>query len=70
VGRYTSLERLIEEAKDDYYHVLQQSSQRWHEGKHDLLPWLNHFLAIARRAYGEFERRAGEVKPRAGQRPG
>jgi Fic family protein len=62
VGRYISLERLIEEGKDDYYHVLQQSSQRWHEGKHDLLPWLNHFLSNARRAYGEFERRAGRVK--------
>lgn len=62
VGRYISLERLVEEAKEDYYHVLQQSSQRWHEGKHDFLPWLNHFLAIVRRAYGEFEQRAGQVK--------
>jgi Fic family protein len=62
VGRYISLERLIEEAKEDYYHVLQQSSQRWHDSKHDLLPWLNHFLAIARRGYGEFENRAGQVK--------
>lgn len=62
VGRYISLERLIEEAKADYYRVLQESSSRWHEGKHDLLPWLNHFLAIARRAYGELDRRAGEVK--------
>lgn len=61
VGRYISLERLIEEAKEDYYHVLQQSSQRWHEGKHDLLPWLNHFLSIIRRAYREFEQRAGEI---------
>jgi hypothetical protein len=26
------------------------------------LPWLNHFLAILRRAYGEFEQRAGQVK--------
>jgi Fic family protein len=62
VGRYISLERLVEEAKEDYYHVLQKSSQRWHGSKHDLLPWLNHFLAIARRAYGEFEQRAGQVK--------
>jgi Fic family protein len=66
VGRYISLERLIEEAKDDYYHVLQQSSQHWHDGKHDFLPWLNHFLAIVRRAYGEFEQRAGEVKSKRG----
>jgi Fic family protein len=70
VGRYISLERLIEEAKEDYYRVLQESSQRWHEGKHDLLSWLNHFLAIARRAYGEFERRAGEVKVPRGAKAG
>lgn len=62
VGRYISLERLIEEAKEDYYDGLQRSSQRWHDGKHELLPWLNHFLSIARRAYIEFERRAGQVK--------
>lgn len=70
VGRYISLERLIEEAKEDYYHVLQQSSPRWHEGKHDLLPWLNHILAVIRRAYGEFERRAGEVKAPRGAKAG
>ncbi|HEY4416438.1 MAG TPA: hypothetical protein VGO57_12170 [Verrucomicrobiae bacterium] len=61
-GRYISVERLLEEAKEDYYHVLRQSSQRWHEGKHDLLPWFNHFLAIARRTYLEFEQRAGQIK--------
>ena len=58
------MERLVEEAKEDYYHVLQKSSQRWHDSKHDLLPWLNHFLAIARRAYGEFEDRSGAMKSR------
>ena len=62
VGRYISLERLIEESKEDYYHVLQQSSQRWHDGKHEFLPWLNHFLAIVRRGYTQFEQRAGQVK--------
>ncbi len=66
VGRYISLERLIEESKEDYYHVLQQSSQRWHDGKHEFLPWLNHFLAIIRRGYAEFEKRAGDVKSKRG----
>jgi hypothetical protein len=70
VGRYISLERLIEEAKEDYYHVLQKSSQRWHDSKHDLLPWLNHFLAIARRAYGELEEHAGQVKAPRGAKAG
>ena len=62
VGRYISLERLVEESKEDYYEALQHSSQRWHEGKHDLVPWLNFFLAIIRRACGEFEQRAGQIK--------
>jgi Fic family protein len=62
VGRYISLERLIEESKEDYYAVLQASSAGWHEGKHDLLPWLNYFLAIVRRAFVHFEERAGQVK--------
>ncbi len=62
VGRYISLERLIEESKEDYYAVLQASSADWHDGKHDLLPWLNYFLAIVRRAYVQLEERAGRVK--------
>lgn len=62
VGRYISLERLVEESKDDYYEALRQSSQQWHEGRHDLLPWANYFLAILRRAYREFEGRAGQLK--------
>jgi Fic family protein len=66
VGRYISLERLTEESKEDYYETLHRSSQRWHEGKHDFIPWLNFFLAIIRRAYTEFEQRAGQLKSRRG----
>jgi Fic family protein len=60
VGRYISLERLVEETRDDYYDVLRRSSEEWHEGRHDILPWLNYFLAILKRAYRELEARAGE----------
>jgi len=62
VGRYISLERLVEESKEDYYEVLQRSSEGWHEGHNDLLPWLNYFLSILRRAYRELEQRAGSIK--------
>lgn len=62
VGRYVSLERLTEESKDDYYDALRRSSDGWHDGHHDLLPWLNYFLGVVRRAYREFEERAGQVK--------
>jgi Fic family protein len=66
VGRYVSLERLVEESKEDYYAVLQRSSEGWHEGTHDILPWLNYFLAVLRRAYLEFQQRAGEIQSRRG----
>ena len=62
VGRYISLERLLEETRDDYYDVLQRSSAGWHESRHDLFPWLNYFLTIVRGAYREFEDRVGQVK--------
>jgi Fic family protein len=62
VGRYISLERLVEQTKEDYYEVLKLSSEGWHEAQHDLLPWLNYFLTIIRRASREFEERAGQVK--------
>jgi Fic family protein len=61
VGRYLSLERLVEESKEDYYECLNRSSQHWHEGKHELTPWMNFLLAIIRRGYTEFENRAGQV---------
>lgn len=53
VGRYISLERSLEESRQDYYENLRLSSIGWHEAKHDLGPWLNYFLAIMRRAYLE-----------------
>jgi Fic family protein len=68
VGRYISLERLTEEAKDDYYATLQQSSQGWHEGQHDLIPWLNHFLGTIRRAYAELERQVEAFHPEKGSK--
>jgi len=62
VGRFISLERLVEESREDYYEALRKTSEGWHEGKHDLIPWLNYFLGVLRRAYREFEQRAGAVK--------
>lgn len=56
VGRYVSLERLVEESRAEYYEALQRSSEGWHEGRHDLLPWLNFFLAILKRAYRELDK--------------
>src|SRR5262245_11895191 len=42
VPRYISLERLIEESRDEYYRVLADCSRGWHDGKNDILPWWNY----------------------------
>lgn len=62
VGRYISLERIFEESKESYYETLETSSQGWHEGKHDVLPWLNYFWGALLRAYKEFEERVGTIE--------
>ena len=61
VGRYISLERLIEQNKERYYETLEQSSQRWHDGKHNPWPYLNYLLYILKTAYQEFESRVGKI---------
>ena len=46
VGRFISLERTVERQRDGYYDALYRSSQGWHEGEHDPLPWWEYFLGV------------------------
>jgi Fic family protein len=62
VGRYISLEKMVEDTKESYYDTLYQSSQNWHEAKHSLQPWWEYFLGVmVLGAYRDFERRVGLV---------
>lgn len=61
LGRYISLERIIEESKTSYYDTLEASSRGWHEGAHDAHPWLNYFWGMLLRASREFEERVASV---------
>ena len=62
VGRYISLERLIEENKERYYETLEQSSIGWHDGRNDPWPYIHFVLYILKSAYKELERRVGETR--------
>ncbi|MEI8122638.1 MAG: Fic family protein [bacterium] len=70
VGRFISLEKIIEDSKETYYEALLLSSKEWHRGKHDLLPWVEYFLGTLIAAYKEFERRAGTVDTTKGAKTG
>jgi len=58
VGRFISLEKIIENSKESYYDTLYRSSQGWHSGAHDLTPWTEYLLGTIVAAYNEF---AGRV---------
>lgn len=66
VGRYISIERIIEQSKDRYYETLDQSSHGWHEEKHDPWPYINYVLFTLRAACRELEERVGQVKAARG----
>jgi len=61
VGRFISLEYLVESQREGYYDALFKSSQGWHKGRHSLVPWWEYFLGVMLLgAYLEFERRTDE----------
>lgn len=66
VGRFISLERVVEQSKETYYEALGRSSEGWHEGRHDPHPWLEYFWGILLRAYSEFSERVGKLNRGAG----
>jgi len=62
VGKYISLERIIEESKEGYYTTLQNSSGAWYDGRHNIEPWLSYFYGTLIRAYKEFESSVGLIR--------
>ena len=64
VGKYISIEMLIEKSKDSYYEALQSSSQNWHENGNDYLPFLKYMLGVVVKAYNEFEDRVEYLRHR------
>lgn len=69
VGRYISLEKLIERTKDNYYEALQESSQGWMEAKNNYAPFVKYILGIITAAYREFFDRAQIVEEKKVSKP-
>jgi len=67
VGRFVSLEKIIEDTKEQYYETLQLSDMGWHESQHNIIPWIEYFLTTILAAYQRFEERVGVIdKPGRG----
>lgn len=57
VGKYISIEKLIEISKDTYYEALELSSKEWHEGKNNYEPFVRYMLGVIINAYKDFSSR-------------
>lgn len=57
VGKYISIEKLIETTKESYYEALQQSSLGWHENNNDYAPFVEYYLGAIVAAYRDFSSR-------------
>ena len=69
VGKYISIEMIIEKSKDSYYEALQESSLNWHEDKNNYLPFLKYMLGVVVKAYNEFEDRVDYLRYRKVSKP-
>ena len=61
VGKYISIEKIIEDTKESYYSVLQKSSVNWHDNKNDYSYFVEYYLGILLSAYKEFDSRINIV---------
>lgn len=57
VGKYISIEKMIEVSKDSYYDCLQASSYKWHENENDYEPFVEYMLRVILAVYREFSSR-------------
>ena len=69
VGKYVSMEMLIEKTKETYYEALESSSFNWHENDNDYEPFVKYYLGIMIKAYNEFESRVEHLKHRNLSKP-
>ena len=57
VGKYISIEKLIERTKINYYDDLHESSWGWHEEENNYIPFVTYQLGVILAAYREFSER-------------
>lgn len=69
VGKYISIEMIIEETKETYYEVLQDSSIGWCEGENTYLPFVRYYLEVILGAYKEFSGRVELMQDRSLSKP-
>jgi len=68
VARYVSIEQRVFESKNSYYASLYDSQRNWHEGRHDIWPWVSYLSRVVADAYDDFEQRVAAAGSSAGSK--
>jgi Fic family protein len=68
VARYVSLEQRIFESKNTYYTTLYDSQRNWHEGEHDVWPWITYLARVLASAYDDFEKEVAAAGEQTGNK--
>lgn len=61
VGKYISIEKMIEKTKDEYYTALHQADKGWHSEENDPTPFIKYMLHIMLACYRDFEERVSMI---------
>ena len=69
VGKYISIERLIERSKETYYEALQTSSYGWHEGENNYSAFVRFTLGIILSAYRDLMSRKQVISKEGPSKP-
>ena len=69
VGKYISIEKLIEQTKEIYYESLQLRSAGWHENKNDYEPFVKYMLGVIVAAYRDFSSRVSLLTTQGMSKP-
>lgn len=69
VGKYISIEKVIEQSKETYYETLQQSSVGWHENENDYVPFVRYLLGTIVAAYRDFSSRVQALSTKGLSKP-
>lgn len=69
VGKYVSLEIIIESSKEEYYEALLVSSQNWHAASNSYRAFISYYLGVLQIAYREFSERVSHLRHRRVSKP-
>lgn len=61
VGRYISIERIIENTQEKCFECLQMGSIYWHENENDYVPFVKYMLEVIAASYREFYEKLDEL---------